>query len=340
MTRERDTSIDLLKGIGMIFVVIGHAGATEYVFSYVYSFHMALFAFIGGLFLSTTSPFITFVKHKADKLLVPFFLWSLFFWVIYGIIIFFTKEDMINSHLKHLIYIAAGSGQNSIHNVANVTLWFLPFLFSSAIIHYVVSFSRTLWLELVLVFIISLLAVGFSKLGKPLPYSIDTAFALYPFMYAGSKYLKIIKLWVNKLTILQSVIIVFLLILIHFGAFLWEHEFNGFVVDTASNNIGNYFLFYIGAFAAIGYWTIICGKVRKVNFLNYIGRNAIILLILHYPIIQLMRLTFMPSLSFMQNYGLYGWIQTTLCLLLCVPFIYLINKYMQWSIGGKKFLSK
>lgn len=340
MTKERDTSIDLLKGIGMIFVVIGHASATMNVSSYIYTFHMPLFAFIGGIFLRTNQPFTIYAKHKADKLLTPFFLWSLFFWVIYGIVIFFAKEDMINSHLKQLMYIAAGSGQNSTQNVANVTLWFLPFLFSSAIIHYVVSFSRTLWLELVLVFIISLLAVGFSKLGKPLPYSTDTAFALYPFMYAGSKYLKIIKQWVNKLTILQSVVIVALLILLHFSTYLREYRVNDFVVDTASNNIGNYFLFYIGGFAAIGYWTIICSKIRQVKILNYIGRNTIIILLLHYPIIQLIQLTFMPSLSCFEKYGLYGLIQTILCLLLCVPCIYIINKYMQWSIGGKKFLSK
>lgn len=116
-----------------------------------------------------------------------------------------------------------------------------------------------------------------------------------------------IKPIVCRLTDLYSAIFILILISIHFGAYLWEYIINDFVVDTASNKIGNYFLFYIGEFSAIGYWSIICNKIQSIILLNYIGRNAIIVLLFHYPIIQLMRATFMPYLSFLKDYSLYGW---------------------------------
>lgn len=184
----RDKSIDLLKGIGMLFVVIGHAGATMGVFSYIYTFHMPLFAFVSGLFLTTDKPFFPYAKHKANRLLIPFLIWSISFWIVYGCLIYLINPDMLAQHIKHFLYIIAGSGQNSIHNVANVTLWFLPFLYSSAIIHYIVKLLNNSLIQIFVVIILSLLGVVSAFGNKPLPYSIDTAFTLYPFLYLGGCY--------------------------------------------------------------------------------------------------------------------------------------------------------
>lgn len=330
---KRDNSIDLFKGLGMIFVVVGHAGAQMGVFSYIYTFHMPLFAFVSGLFLNPNCSFGFYVRHKANRLLVPFFLWSILFWFFYGLLIYFTQSDMLEAHLKQLLYIGAGSGQNSIHNIANVTLWFLPFLFSSAIIHFVVNLIKNKLLQVIAVIVVSLLGCVSAWIGKPLPYSIDTAFALYPFLYFGSCYSLYIKPILDVINGVKTGLFIIALVMLHFCAYLWEYVVNNVVVDTASNDIGNYFLFYIGAFAAVGYWMMICNKIQIIKPINYIGRNAIIVLIFHYPILQIIRATFMPYLFFLRDYGLYGWVQTTICLLLCVPIIYVINGYMKWSIG-------
>ncbi|WP_411740358.1 acyltransferase family protein [Pseudomonas sp. BF-B-26] len=49
--KERNFSVDVLRGIGILLVVSGHAssGSSMNVFA-PYSFHMPLFFFISGLF--------------------------------------------------------------------------------------------------------------------------------------------------------------------------------------------------------------------------------------------------------------------------------------------------
>ena len=57
----RDNTIDIVKAIGIIFVVIGHCCAIPrhggdvswqiYICDYIYTFHMPLFFFVSGYFL-------------------------------------------------------------------------------------------------------------------------------------------------------------------------------------------------------------------------------------------------------------------------------------------------
>ena len=73
--------IDSLRGFAIFIVVIGHCcefglGRNDTLFNFLYfSFHMPLFMFISGLvaFHRPDYKFIPFVKSKACRLLIPFF---------------------------------------------------------------------------------------------------------------------------------------------------------------------------------------------------------------------------------------------------------------------------
>lgn len=62
MRAERSTSIDVLKGIGIISVVIGHAmntdnyysGSVELIRKFVYLYHLAVFFFCSGYLLKAS----------------------------------------------------------------------------------------------------------------------------------------------------------------------------------------------------------------------------------------------------------------------------------------------
>lgn len=81
--QERYKELDLIKGIGIILVYLGHSFNLKeldwniiyiYLYSTVYSFHMPLFFFISG-FLSNTNKNINlekFYKGKIKRLLVPY----------------------------------------------------------------------------------------------------------------------------------------------------------------------------------------------------------------------------------------------------------------------------
>ena len=65
---KRDIMIDVLKGMGIATVVIGHIEGFWFTIMPVYSFHMPLFFFISGfLFSLTNESFIEMDKKKLVK---------------------------------------------------------------------------------------------------------------------------------------------------------------------------------------------------------------------------------------------------------------------------------
>lgn len=50
--RQRDHSVDILKGIGILLVIIGHCDLFAVFRSIIYSFHMPLFIILSGYFFT------------------------------------------------------------------------------------------------------------------------------------------------------------------------------------------------------------------------------------------------------------------------------------------------
>lgn len=90
--QERDNFFDILKGIGIISVVLGHA-LCDYYFSepiqvavlrFVYIYHLAVFFFVSGYFFHfkpIDSPLV-FLKRLINNLYLPWILWGCFFTVL------------------------------------------------------------------------------------------------------------------------------------------------------------------------------------------------------------------------------------------------------------------
>lgn len=53
MNNRRDINLDVLKGTGMLLVIIGHAGCIWPLYPAIYAFHMPLFFIVSGIFFST-----------------------------------------------------------------------------------------------------------------------------------------------------------------------------------------------------------------------------------------------------------------------------------------------
>ena len=97
MQNQQKTKIEwlsILQGWSMLLVVIGHVVLTDnmfddkypmssYLYQVIYSFHMALFIFISGWLLYYTSiaknkSFKTVIKSKVKRLLIPFYVFTIF----------------------------------------------------------------------------------------------------------------------------------------------------------------------------------------------------------------------------------------------------------------------
>ena len=84
-SRQTDYRFRLLYALGMIFVVSGHAegGGVSLFYDWFppYAFHMGLFVFCSGYFYkdSYTRDLPAFLRRKARTLILPMYLWNLFY---------------------------------------------------------------------------------------------------------------------------------------------------------------------------------------------------------------------------------------------------------------------
>ncbi len=90
MSIHRDSTFDILKGMGIILMVIGHSGAPMWMHDFIYSFHMPLFFIASGWFFSERSldNKREYAQKKVKGLYIPYLKWSLIFLLLHNI--FFT----------------------------------------------------------------------------------------------------------------------------------------------------------------------------------------------------------------------------------------------------------
>jgi len=150
--------LDYLRGIAIIFVVMGHLiqynlngeSATD-CFNFIYSYHMGFFFFVSGCTatLSTNnyiwSNFFQFVKKRSIQLLVPFFVWG-------GITLLLNKQvggaDYVTNYLQILKY-------------PDQSMWFLLFLFFMQLVFFVCcALSGNIKKKIIRTMIILLSVVG------------------------------------------------------------------------------------------------------------------------------------------------------------------------------------
>ena len=69
---ERMHWLDVVKGIGIILVVIGHIYSNRTVFNWLYSFHMPLFFIAAGL-VYRKKPILDDIRRRIQSIVVPYF---------------------------------------------------------------------------------------------------------------------------------------------------------------------------------------------------------------------------------------------------------------------------
>lgn len=93
---NRDQTIDIIKGIGIILMVVGHSGAPDYVHDFIYTFHMPLFFIASGWFFSERSldDVRGFAVRKIKGIYLPYWKWCIIFLLLHNV---FYSIGVINS---------------------------------------------------------------------------------------------------------------------------------------------------------------------------------------------------------------------------------------------------
>jgi len=163
----RNLTIDIAKGIGIIFVVLGHNWLTEHhkgeLWRVLYSFHMPLFFFLAGVVMKVPQNFYAMLRARAHALLKPFFVILLLLGVV-KLAIAVAQGTFEPRFFGYFWGVAYATGNTLVWT----PMWFLPHLFLASVACHLVLRATTrlthawLWVTLSGV---ALFALGAANLG-------------------------------------------------------------------------------------------------------------------------------------------------------------------------------
>mgnify|MGYP003292467965 CR=1 FL=1 len=109
MVSDRDNTISILKGIGIILVVIGHSQCPNVLNRWIYSFHMPLFFIASGYLFKSRyfkQPGWLFLR-RVKSIYCPFVKWSILFLLLHNV---FYDIGVLND-------VYGGSGRFSVRDI-------------------------------------------------------------------------------------------------------------------------------------------------------------------------------------------------------------------------------
>lgn len=169
--------IDVLRGIGIFLVVLGHTFWGGH--NVIYAFHMPLFFFVSGaLFKDTFCPYKEYLLRKIRTLIIPY----IFFSLLSILMVYIKNETEIDMMycLREIVM-----GQRGKIDV-NQALWFLPTLFIIENIYFfLVKLLRNKYIRGCLCFAVSFFAYPF--ISEPrLWFGLDGAMYYLVFFMLGN----------------------------------------------------------------------------------------------------------------------------------------------------------
>ena len=329
--------IDQLRGIALFFVVVGHVALPPRIKSVIYSFHMPLFFIISGLTLNNEKiqkiPLREYVKDKAKKLILPYFWMSFLVFPLW----YFTFH--VISHSSRTIYqvilgILFGNDVIFYTSTSNA-LWFLLVLFFAEIL-YTVIIKLTHGDKKKTTILMTISAItGYLQNGIGCIWHMNVAFTAVVFLYIGKLlmdlYKKHTEFFESKRDIKKYRIIFGLMVV---GCI--SHICNGRISMTANKFGRVVVLFYITSCCFSIAIMLVTMVLPKLNFLNYIGRNTLLYVGCHIPVIKF----FEKAYSDIFDVEIYAVLLAGGVYLGMMSICWLSNKYFPYVCGKASFTDK
>ena len=264
--------VNLMKGIGILLVIMGHFYPNIYINSFIRSFHMPLFFILGGLFYSITD-FRSSLRSNYNRLLKPFFICALM--CIIGLFITGSKgRSFANVVLPYIIMNRGDQDLLPFFQVPKMFgLWFLPAIFWCKLCYnWIMRITEKSVVGGVLIVVISILSVLTDRYLINLPFCIMPGLSAMIFYLIGNLYYK------NKTKAICMPILIICLICWPF-AMVFSHlrmvdcYYENYLLDVMGACGGVYFIFLMSKL-------IIRFKVLS-SILVWIGRLSLCFYCIH-----------------------------------------------------------
>lgn len=348
---DRKAWIDIARAVGIFAIVYGHLVQGESVISQFFgSFRVAIFFSVMGLTFRYKDGFVSFVKKRATRILIPYFFFAFISIIIFSMASWFFptivagQETGILPNIIGALYANVRAGNMK----WNIPLWFLPCSFITSVIIYsaegiitkLSDNNRLLHRIVLLGFFLCVTLLSYYYSFKPkCPFGLEVAVFMCFFMEFGI-----------VLNSLCSHISARICGLIGFCLFLMGFYFstrNGSVSVVSLNFGEDIFMYYFVALVTImgivflSIWFCSLNGMRNIkNALCYCGIHTLAILCMHkFPILvfqyiipytkDLLR---MPASSFTKNAVGFGisFVVIVLCLVVELP----INRVCPSLIGN------
>lgn len=341
--KQRIEWIDVMRCIAMYLVVLGHAnpkrGTPDTYGYYIYSFHMPLFFMISGgaYYLQTKSKsfqFMDMVKNKTKALIWPYFTLNI---IAFGIWILNFK---ILSHRSTSLWeVVAGifySNENVFTAPSNAT-WFLLTLFLTTVAFYIAQLWSKNDEKILTLLIMVVASFGYSISLREdkfqVPWHIETVPMALLLFLMGYLFIKHLDFMMELLGNRKRQIGIFVFCL-----------FAGFCcaacnvkISMAVNTYGSFVLFLGSVISFSIVCMLISMWIPKCNLFKFIGRNTIVYLAFHAPMLRFM-IVYSETTKWL--YDEHPILSGTIVFILLIPIAWVFEKYLPFLLGRKKKVFK
>lgn len=286
MKNQRLQGFDIAKGLAFLAVVWGHF-ISPYGTIFVYSFHLPVFCFISGFFLSKRKSIGEYAVDKLKQLMGPYVVTCLIYMALTMI-----KETLITKSLSGGFWAAVQIFKNAVYAVGLVPgntlmdvefigpIWFLPALFFALLIARVA-------IELPAGWIIILISVGVGYYTTSilwLPMDIQSGMVMAGYLYIGYLGKQLYRKYDDSQKDWKMLPWCALLL---FGV-LWAWFYSGMTktIYLCVNEYPRKALDYFGTLTAVMTVLLLCHlgleKLPGISgYLSFLGQHTLFLLCLH-----------------------------------------------------------
>lgn len=333
--------IDIAKGIGIILVSFGHIRngdgqsvwlpALDTPINIIYLFHMPLFFFLGGLTFSSRRQFPDFLKVKAKTLLIPYYIFSLYF---------------IAKPIAVLLIPSLGASMQTNHDYSNIGLqlydvlingsglWFLWAYFIGELVAYPLNrWFTTKYQYLVSGFLLIAVSILFGKClpGVTLPFQIVSGVEVAGFILLGIACKQTLQTFTNR----GLIWVLFIIVLAAFLAI-------AFPALSFSTKPWGVLISALAMFLGVAAGVLLSMAIMKNAVLEYIGRHSLSFYVVNAITLNIGKIVFFKLLHIdgtQANIAM-QWVYGILLTIFCLGWLALediiIRALIPWGLGIKR----
>lgn len=280
MEHKRIEYLDILKGIGILFVILGHTYMGGFIGTFIFSFHMPLFFLISGYCFKNIE-FKELIRKNIKGLIVPYVFTCLLVivWSCINLVVFENNKSLSIEIWKLLLASIYGSGSGNIigytFGISSIgAVWFLLALFNCKIFLWAILKIKKHYMQVFVIVIMSIVGFTTSKYVW-LPFDISASMVIIVFVYLGY-IIKEFNILEKDVTIFLKIVMLLIWIFcIKFGGMsLVRNYYKLGVIDMFGAICGTYYFMMLAKFIS-----------ERTTYLKkgllYLGKRTITILCFH-----------------------------------------------------------